>query len=166
MFISLLSFHLPFSLFILFYAALFPVVYLICFSKQNRRNCILFLRTFAYLFTFSFHVIINFIAFRLLSLSIPLLFFFFSSSFWSLIASKRYETGTTDLFFILFHNILSCRSITYLICFPLVHVENLPFSQWHKLSVFKICISIVVLIVLSVSIMKIKIYWCDDRPTA
>ena len=79
MLFSLLSFHLPFSLFILFYAGLFPVVYLIYGSSQNKIDITVFfsLRPFAYLFTFSFHVIIIFIAFRLLSLSISTFFFFF-----------------------------------------------------------------------------------------
>ena len=79
MLFSLLSFHLPFSLFILFYAGMFLVVYPIYGSSQNKIDITVFfsLRTFAYLFTFSFHVIIDFIAFRLLSLSISTYFFFF-----------------------------------------------------------------------------------------
>ena len=45
-------------LFILCYAGLFPVVYLIQFSKQNRHNCILFLENFCvsvYIFLLCYH---------------------------------------------------------------------------------------------------------------
>ena len=59
MFFSLLPFHLPISLFILFYAGLFPAVYLI-YSSQNKIDITVFfsLRTFAisvYIFLPCYH---------------------------------------------------------------------------------------------------------------
>ena len=60
MFFSLLSFHLPFSLLYHFMLACFQLF--ILSSSQNKIDITVFfsLRTFAYLFTFSFHVIIIF----------------------------------------------------------------------------------------------------------
>ena len=68
---SLLSFHLPFSWFILFYAGLLQ--FFILSSSQNNIDIAVFssLRTFAYLFTFSFYGIIFW------HCLFPLFFFFF-----------------------------------------------------------------------------------------
>ena len=119
MIISLLSFHLPFSLFILFYAALFPVI--LSISQNKIDVTIFFLENFCvplYIFLpcYRDHHFYSIQVFVIVYFP-PL--FFFSSSFWSLIASKRYETGKIDLFFILFHNILSCRPTLAQFVFPL-----------------------------------------------
>ena len=114
-------FYLSICRFLCLYYFMLPCFQLfILFISQNKIDVTVFFSwELAYLFIFSFHVIIIFYSIQAFVIVYSPFFSFLLPHFWSLIASKRYETGTIDLFFILFHNILSCRSTLARFVFPL-----------------------------------------------
>ena len=114
-------FYLSICRFLCLYYFMLPCFQLFTLSiSQNKIDVTIFFLenfcVFVYIFLPCYHHFYSIQAFVIVYF--PPLFFFFSS-FWSLIASKRYDTGRIDLFFILFHNILSCRPTLAQFVFPL-----------------------------------------------